>query len=106
MKLDLAFRLLGEQLSIIENAKSSTSEMFSGGSDGHATRRIGDSGAWPGNDFEVSHELGLCVGGVSTGLTLCWNLLPPGTRSVDGTMRCLRRLMPHGTGLSSFDGLA
>lgn len=54
---------------------------------------IGDSGAWPGNDYELLTEpLSLSVDSVSTSATTCWNLTSPGARRVAGTLEYLRRL--------------
>lgn len=64
---------------------------------------IGDSGAWPGNDFELlSHPYGLSVDTVSASLSGCWNLLPAGIQSVEGTVHYLKRLRPTANGLVSF----
>jgi hydroxymethylpyrimidine pyrophosphatase-like HAD family hydrolase len=55
--------------------------------------RIGDMGAWPGNDFELlSSELGLSVWQVSAALNSCWNMLPSGIRGTDGTLQYLRSI--------------
>lgn len=87
----------------VETSKASINAMLSGEIDGSAILRIGDSGAWPGNDFELlSHEHGLSVDRVSMDSSLCWNLLPRGTRGVDGTLRYLKRLKPLGAGVFGF----
>jgi len=55
--------------------------------------RIGDSGAWPGNDFELLDcRLGLSVDSVSSSLQNCWNILPPGFQGVAGARWYLQRL--------------
>lgn len=55
--------------------------------------RIGDCGAWPGNDCEMlAHKLGLSVDVVSTSPDSCWNLLPPGVSGVSGTIHYLSLL--------------
>jgi hydroxymethylpyrimidine pyrophosphatase-like HAD family hydrolase/fructoselysine-6-P-deglycase FrlB-like protein len=67
------------------------------------TLRIGDSGAWPGNDYELlSHEYGLSVGKVSGDSAVCWNFLPQGVRSVDGTLHYLRQLSTQRDGEVTF----
>ena len=54
---------------------------------------IGDSGHWPGNDFELlSSPLSLSVDRVSVNLDSCWNLLPARVAHVDGTLYYLRKL--------------
>ena len=55
--------------------------------------RIGDSGRWPGNDFELLHSpMGLSVRTVSADPEACWNLLPTRCVGVDGTLYYLARL--------------
>jgi fructoselysine-6-P-deglycase FrlB-like protein len=52
--------------------------------------RCGDTGAWPGNDFEfLADPYGLSVDRVSLDLDRCWNLLPAGVRSVNGVLHYL-----------------
>ena len=54
---------------------------------------IGDSGAWPGNDYDLlSEPLSLSVDSVSMSASTCWNLVSPGTRRVEGTVEYLRRI--------------
>ena len=54
---------------------------------------IGDSGAWPGNDFELlSTPLSLSVDRVSVEPDRCWNLLPPGIGGSKGLLTLLRAL--------------
>jgi hypothetical protein len=54
---------------------------------------IGDRGAWPGNDCSLlSHEPSLSVDEVSTSVTTCWNLAPPGMSGVDATLQYLRSI--------------
>jgi hydroxymethylpyrimidine pyrophosphatase-like HAD family hydrolase/fructoselysine-6-P-deglycase FrlB-like protein len=66
--------------------------------------RIGDSGAWPGNDFELlSDEHALSVNRVSADQEACWNLLPRGKRAVEGTLHYLQRLADAGQNRVSFD---
>jgi hypothetical protein len=49
--------------------------------------RIGDRGRWPGNDFALLHgPYALSVDEVSTDLSTCWNLAPPGHRGVQATL--------------------
>lgn len=56
------------------------------GSGPDAILRIGDRGAWPGNDWQMlAHPLGLSVDECSTDPTTCWNVLPAHLRGVEGT---------------------
>lgn len=49
--------------------------------------RLGDSGDFDGNDFEMLNEgLGLSVGSVSSIPEFCWNLLPSDRRGAVGTL--------------------
>jgi beta-phosphoglucomutase-like phosphatase (HAD superfamily) len=55
--------------------------------------RIGDTGRFPGNDFELlADPYGLSVDEVSPDLAGCWNFLPPGLREVEGTLHYLAQL--------------
>lgn len=55
--------------------------------------RIGDRGAWPGNDWQMlAHPLGLSVDACSDDPATCWNLLPAGTHGIDGTLWLLERI--------------
>ena len=55
--------------------------------------RIGDSGDFDGNDFELLNDgLGLSVDCVSPCQPGCWNLLPIGLRGVVGTLYYLQAL--------------
>jgi len=55
--------------------------------------RIGDSGRWPGNDFDLLRApLGLSVRDVSADPDTCWNLLPARCTGVDGTLYYMDRL--------------
>ncbi|WP_262267348.1 MULTISPECIES: hypothetical protein [Microvirga] len=58
---------------------------------------IGDSGGWPGNDFELlSAPLSLSVDRVSPDLATCWNLLPGGCSGPDGLLFYLAALSQSG----------
>lgn len=61
---------------------------------------IGDRGAWPGNDAEfLALPSGLSVDEVSRHPATCWNLLPPGTCGLAGTLYyCDRIVNGHYTG--------
>lgn len=77
----------------VHTSKNSIAALLDAELRGLPILRMGDSGAWPGNDFELlSHEYGLSVAGVSADLNSCWNLLPPGTAAVDGALFYLQRL--------------
>lgn len=66
------------------------------------TLRLGDSGDFDGNDFELLHEgLGLSVDAVSADPSNCWNLLPLDRRGVVGTKYYLSHLKPNGDGTLS-----
>ena len=55
--------------------------------------RIGDSGRWPGNDFDLlRNPMGLSVRDVSSDTDSCWNLLPTRCTGVVGTLYYLDRL--------------
>lgn len=66
------------------------------------TLRLGDSGDFDGNDFELLHDgLGLSVDTVSSDPSNCWNLLPLDRRGVVGTKYYLSHLKPNGDGTLS-----
>jgi hypothetical protein len=70
-------------------------EVAAGGLD--EVLRIGDQGAWPGNDFELLASLsGLSVDTVSGDSRGCWNLLPPAVRGPEGLCRYLEALRGEG----------
>lgn len=55
--------------------------------------RIGDRGAWPGNDCQLlASPAGLSVDEVSKDPRSCWNLAPIGLRGVQATLSYLRSL--------------
>lgn len=59
---------------------------------------IGDSGRWPGNDFDLlSEEHSLSVDEVSSAPETCWNLAPPGYRGPQAAMYYLESLQPTGS---------
>lgn len=63
------------------------------GGDERPVLRIGDTGRWPGNDFELlADPYGLSVDEVSPDLAGCWNFLPPGLCAVEGTLHYLAHL--------------
>jgi hypothetical protein len=54
---------------------------------------IGDSGEWPGNDYELlSNPHSLSSDSTSPDPATCWNLAPVGVRCVDATLTYLRNL--------------
>ena len=54
---------------------------------------IGDSGEWPGNDFELlSNPHSLSSDSTSPDPATCWNLAPVGVRCVDATLTYLKSL--------------
>jgi fructoselysine-6-P-deglycase FrlB-like protein/hydroxymethylpyrimidine pyrophosphatase-like HAD family hydrolase len=64
--------------------------------------RIGDSGDFDGNDFELLEDgLGLSVDSVSADPANCWNLLPSDRRGILGTKYYLSHLQPKGNGALS-----
>lgn len=66
------------------------------------TLRLGDSGDFDGNDFELLHDgLGLSVDAVSADPSNCWNLLPLDRRGVVGTKYYLSHLKSNGDGTLS-----
>ena len=55
--------------------------------------RIGDKGAWPGNDAEMlDHPLGLTVDEASPSRHHCWGLAPAGVKGLQATLYYLDRL--------------
>ena len=68
-------------------------EYASGLGKGSIVLCIGDSGAYPGNDYELlAIPSSLSVDSVSTDAESCWNLAPEGFRSVQATLWYLERL--------------
>lgn len=60
------------------------------------TMRIGDRGAWPGNDYALlASPLGLSVDEVSCDAEGCWNFANPGMRGAQVTLQYLRCLDGH-----------
>ena len=54
---------------------------------------IGDSGEWPGNDFELlANHHSLSSDSTSPDPSTCWNLAPVGVRYADATLRYLKAL--------------
>ena len=59
--------------------------------------RVGDHGAWPGNDFELlAHPLGLSVDEVSPSPLNCWNFGKRAERGILVTCRYLDALRKSG----------
>lgn len=55
--------------------------------------KIGDKGAWPGNDFALLNEaFSLSVDEVNSSLDTCWNLAPPGFRGIYATAYYLEKI--------------
>lgn len=66
---------------------------------GRAVLRVGDRGAWPGNDYDLlAGPHSLSVDSVSPDSGSCWNLCPPGFRGVQGTLAMLERITVAGGG--------
>jgi hypothetical protein len=73
------------------------------GADERPVLRFGDTGMASGNDFELlAHPHGLSVDHVSADLDVCWNFLPPGVGSVEGTLHYLAHLDLTGSGTAAF----
>ena len=54
---------------------------------------IGDQGQFGGNDFEMLNQpYSLSVNRISTSLTTCWNLSPPGLRGSKATLSILKSI--------------
>ena len=67
-------------------SKVSVVEAVSTGKNSGMVLRIGDKGAWPGNDFDLlDSDYGLSVDLVSSHLQHCWNLAPAGIGGVQAT---------------------
>ncbi len=77
--LPLKAMMSGHSIDIVEQRLSKTRmvEFLEGlvRCEGNEVLRIGDKGAWPGNDFELlNHRLGLSVNEVSSDTERCWNI--------------------------------
>lgn len=60
--------------------------------------RIGDLGAWPGNDFELlADRFGLSADETSPDPATCWNIGLPGHRGIQTTLDYLNALVPNGS---------
>lgn len=71
------------------------------GCDSAQVLRIGDRGAWPGNDWELlSSPLGLSVDECSSDSMTCWNMLPIDVRGAAATVRLLRHISPIRPGIA------
>ena len=67
--------------------------------DASAVLRVGDQGAWNGNDYELlASGPSLSVDRVSGDLSTCWNISSPGLRSSLATAEYLRSLHRRGSG--------
>lgn len=65
--------------------------------------RIGDRGAWPGNDWELlAAPLGVSVDECSSDPTASWSLLPPTLKGMRATTHLLRRLQVDDRGQVRF----
>jgi hypothetical protein len=74
------------------------------GGDERPVLRIGDTGNWPGNDYELlADPYGLSVDEVSPDLAACWNFLPPGLRGVEGTLHYVDMLVNVAPRAVAFD---
>ncbi len=63
------------------------------GADVRPVLRLGDTGRFPGNDFELlADPYGLSVDEISPDLAACWNFLPLELRGVEGTLHYLAQL--------------
>lgn len=61
---------------------------------------IGDKGKYPGNDCELlSSEFSLSVDAVSSSLSSCWNIAPPGFKGVQATIHYLKSLKQENNGM-------
>lgn len=62
--------------------------------------RIGDRGAWPGNDWQLLNSpLGISVDQCSGDLDSCWNFSPPGMRCTEATEHILNCIQFDGISL-------
>lgn len=62
--------------------------------------RIGDQGAWPGNDFDLLNDRnGLSVDEVSPATDKCWKFAPEDMRGVSATLYYLDRLVRSSDGI-------
>jgi hypothetical protein len=68
-----------------------------------AVLRIGDRGAWPGNDWELlAAPLSVSVDECSCDPSAGWNLLPPDLKGMRATTQILRRLREDCQGIVRF----
>lgn len=90
---------VGQSKSDVVHALSVVTEQMGG-----VILRIGDRGAWPGNDAEfLDCELGLSVDKASSHMRRCWNLAPAGIRGVQATLYYLNALsVDEGVGTLRF----
>ncbi len=70
------------------------------GCDTENVLRIGDRGAWPGNDWQLLNSpLGLSVDQCSADMETCWNFNPVGLRGTQATQYLLSRLQREGASM-------
>ena len=61
--------------------------------------RVGDSGSWQGNDFDLlDHPLGISVGEVSDRLDRCWSVFGDQLTGVPALVKLLQSLVPDDCG--------
>ena len=78
-------------------SKRSVVDSVSFGDNEGVVLRIGDKGAWPGNDFDLlDSEYGLSVDLVSDHLEHCWNLAPAGILGIQATYYYLSKINVEG----------
>ena len=92
--LPLKATMSGHSIDIVEHrlSKARMIEFLEDlvGCSGNEILRIGDQGAWPGNDFELlNHRLGLSVDEVSSDAERCWNMGDVGEKGADLAARYL-----------------
>lgn len=76
--------------------RSVVASVSTGGKEG-VVLRIGDKGAWPGNDFDLlDSEYGLSVDLVSDHTEHCWNLAPAGVLGTQATHYYLSKIKFEG----------
>ena len=84
---------LASKLRVVDSVVERT-----GSKDASVVLRIGDQGAWNGNDYDLlASGVSLSVDRVSGDLSTCWNISTPGYRSSLAATEYLRALQRRGT---------
>ncbi|MCC6425185.1 MAG: HAD hydrolase family protein [Phycisphaerales bacterium] len=86
----------GHTIDVIANGVSKRSALRVLNTEKYPCLCIGDSGRYPGNDFELlDTPYGLSCGEASSSRVHCWNLAQPGVLGTQATEYYLRAIRPH-----------